>query len=85
MTASENSQEGIEWSAPVLVRKDGDGKLVVEVPDQVVARLELEERDVVCYTGFFDGAIEFWSVKKSPYTSLEDEGVAERLAGEGSS
>lgn len=73
---------GIEWSAPVLARRDADGKLIVEIPDAAAERLDLDEGDVVCYTAFFDGGIEFWSVKKSPYTSLEDKEVAARLAGE---
>jgi hypothetical protein len=79
---AQQTEQGIEWSAPVLVRRDADGKLVAEIPDNAVQRLDIEDGDVVCYTGFFDGAIEFWSVKKSPYTSLEDEDVAARLAEE---
>ena len=73
---------GIEWSVPMLARRDADGKLVVEIPNAVSERLDLGEGDVVCYTAFFDGGIEFWSVKKNPYTSLEDEEVAARLSGE---
>jgi len=73
---------GIEWSVPVLARRGADGGLIAEIPDSVAQRLGLGEGDVVCYTAFFDGAIEFWSVKKSPYTSLGDEGVAARLAAE---
>ncbi len=73
---------GIEWSAPVLARRDADGRLIVEIPDLAAERLDLDTGDVVCFTAFFNGAIEFWSVKKSPYTSLEDEGVADRLAAE---
>ena len=80
---AEEQEQGIEWSAPVLVKRDATGKLVAEIPAQAAARLEVEEGDVVCFTGFADGAIEFWSVKKSPYTSLEDEEVAARLAKEG--
>lgn len=71
---------GIEWSVPILARRDAEGRLIVEIPDAVAARLDLDEGDVVCYTAFYDGGIEFWSVKKSPYTSLEDEEVAARLA-----
>jgi hypothetical protein len=37
---------------------------------------------VICYTSFAGGGIEFWSVKKSPYTSLEDREVAARMAKE---
>ena len=73
---------GIEWSVPVLARRDADGRLIAEIPDVAAARLELDEGDVICYTAFFDGGIEFWSVKKSPYTSLDDEEVAARLSKE---
>ena len=71
---------GIEWSVPVLARRDAAGKLIAEIPDAAAKRRDLDEGDVVCYTAFFDGSIEFWSVKKSPYTSLEDEEVAARLS-----
>ena len=71
---------GIEWSVPVLARRDAAGMLIAEIPDAAAKRLDLDEGDVVCYTAFFDGSIEFWSVKKSPYTSLEDEEVAARLS-----
>jgi hypothetical protein len=79
---AQQTEQGIEWSAPVLVRRDADGKMMAEIPEAVIERLDIEEGDVVCYTGFADNAIEFWSVKKSPYTSLEDEDVSARLAGE---
>ena len=71
---------GIEWSVPVLARRDAAGMLIAEIPDAAAKRLDLDEGDVVCYTAFFDGSIEFWSVKKNPYTSLEDEEVAARLS-----
>ena len=73
---------GIEWSVPVLARRDADGRLIAEIPDAAAERLELAEGDVICYTAFLDGGIEFWSVKKSPYTSLDDEEVAARLSKE---
>ena len=73
---------GIEWSVPVLARRDADGRLIAEIPDAAAERLELDEGDVICYTAFFDGGIEFWSVKKSPYPSLDDEEVAARLSKE---
>ena len=76
---------GIEWSVPVLARRDEDGRLIAEIPDAAAERLELEEGDVICYTAFFEGGIEFWSVKKSPYTSLDDEEVAARLIKENKS
>ena len=79
---AQQTEQGIEWSTPVLVRRDADGKLMAEIPEAVIERLDIEEGDVVCYTGFADDAIEFWSVKKSPYTSLEDEDVSARLAEE---
>ena len=79
---AQQTEQGIEWSTPVLVRRDADGKLMAEIPEAVIERLDIEEGDVVCYTGFADHAIEFWSVKKSPYTSLEDEDVSARLAEE---
>jgi hypothetical protein len=72
-------QEGIDWSVPVLVKKDRRGKLHVEIPDQVAAKLAVGPGDVICFTSFAGGGIEFWSVKKSPYTSLEDRKVAARL------
>ncbi|NQU69030.1 MAG: hypothetical protein HQ514_00695 [Rhodospirillales bacterium] len=72
-------EDGIEWSVPVLARRDGNGKLIVEIPDAAAERLDLDEGDVVCYTAFANGGIEFWSVKKSPYTSLEDDETAARL------
>jgi hypothetical protein len=74
-------QEGIDWSVPVLIKKR-KGKLVVEIPDQVQEKLGVGEGDVICYTSFAGGGIEFWSVKKSPYTSLEDREVAARMAKE---
>ena len=73
--------EGIEWSVPVVVRRDDNGRYFAEIPDKAVELFEIEEGDVVSFTAFANGAVEFWSIKKSPYTSLEDEGVAERIAG----
>ncbi len=75
-------EEGIEWSVPVIVRRNDNGKMYAEIPDKAVSLFEIEEGDVVSFTAFASGAVEFWAIKKSPYTSLEDEGVAERLAGE---
>ena len=66
----------------MLARRDADGKLFVEIPEAAAERLDLAEGAVVCYTAFANGGIEFWSVKKSPYTSLEDKTVAARLAKE---
>jgi hypothetical protein len=75
MQMEEPIEDGIEWSVPVLARRDENGKLAAE-------RLDLDEGDVVCYTAFANGGIEFWSVKKSPYTSLEDDETAARLTTE---
>lgn len=63
--------EGIEWSVPVIVEKRGKGRLMVSIPDQAIERLGVVAGDIVCYTAFANGGIEFWSVKKSPYTSLD--------------
>ena len=76
----DNIEGGIEWSVPVLARRVSAGKFIADIPDAAAKRLDLDEGDVVCYTAFFDGSIEFWAVKKSPYTSLEDEEVAARLS-----
>jgi len=65
-------QEGIEWSAPVVVQKGAKGKLVIEIPKQALARLGVKAGDVVSYTAFANGGIEVWSIKKSPYSSLAD-------------
>jgi hypothetical protein len=62
--------EGIEFSVAVIVREDG-GKLVAEVPPQVSERLDIGAGDVLCWTGFFEGQVEAWSVKKSPYASMD--------------
>jgi hypothetical protein len=67
--------EGIEFSVAVVVR-EVDGKLVAEVPPQVSERLGLGAEDVLCWTGFFEGQVEAWSVKKSPYASLDHESSA---------
>ena len=63
--------KGIQWSAPVLIRKDG-AKLAVELPAQVAADLKAGAGDVLNFTKLPDGAIEVWSVKKSGYASLND-------------
>ena len=63
--------KGIQWSAPVLVRKNG-AKLEVELPAQVVGDLKAGAGDVLNFTKLPDGAIEVWVVKKSGYASLKD-------------
>ncbi|HEY5609418.1 MAG TPA: alpha/beta hydrolase [Alphaproteobacteria bacterium] len=65
-------QDGIEWSAPVVVQKGAKGKLMIEIPKQALTRLGVKAGDVVSYTAFANGGIEVWSIKKSPYTSLAD-------------
>jgi hypothetical protein len=55
--------------------RDEGGGFVAEVPLQVVERLGLGSGDVLCWTGFFAGPVEVWSVKKSPYASLESDGA----------
>jgi len=63
--------EGIEFSAAVAVTSGADGRLRAEVPPQVAERLGVGDGDVLCWTGFESGTIEVWSVKKSPYASLD--------------
>jgi len=65
--------DGIEFSVAVGLTEDTDGRLIAEVPAQVADRLGVEAGDVLCWTGFFSGPVEAWSVKKSPYASLESE------------
>ena len=65
--------EGIEFSAAVAVTADAEGRLSAEVPAQVSERLGVSAGDVLCWTGFIGGAVEVWSVPKSPYASLDHE------------
>jgi hypothetical protein len=65
--------DGIEFSVAVGLAQDPAGRLVAEVPAQVAERLGVEAGDVLCWTGFFSGTVEAWSVKKSRYASLEPE------------
>lgn len=74
--------DGIRWSVPVIVRRDANGRYVADIPAEVAGALAIAEGDVVNFTAFPTGAIEFWSIKKSTYSSLEDEDVAGRLARE---
>lgn len=66
--------QGIEWSAPVLIRKDG-ARLAVELPAQVAGELEAQAGDVLNFTKLPDGSIAVWTVKKSGYASLKDLGA----------
>lgn len=68
-----NQPRGIKWSAPVLIRKQGDD-LVVAVPPQVSASLDAKAGDVLNFTQLPDGSVQVWRVKKGTYSSLEDFG-----------
>jgi len=74
------AEEGIEWSTPVLVERGGDGALIVRLPPKAIQRMAVGEGDVVSFTAFRNGGIEVWSIKKSPYSSLDDADVAARLS-----
>ena len=65
--------QGIKWSAPVLIRKDG-ARLAVELPPQVAGELKAGPGDVLNFTRLPEGSIEVWVVKKSGYSSLKDMG-----------
>ena len=65
-------QDGIEWSAPVVVQQGAKGKLMIEIPKRALSRLGVKAGDVVSYTAFANGGIEVWSIKKSTYSSLAD-------------
>jgi hypothetical protein len=65
--------EGIEFSVAVALTEDAEGRLSAEVPAQVSERLGVSAGDVLCWTGFFSGPVEVWSVSKSPYASLDGE------------
>lgn len=65
--------KAIEFSVAVALTTDASGRLVAEVPSQVASRIAAGPGDVLCWTGFLDGPVEVWSVKKSPYASLEAE------------
>jgi hypothetical protein len=65
--------EGIEFSVAVELTADAEGRLSAVVPAQVSERLGMSAGDVLCWTGFFGGPVEVWSVPKSPYASLDGE------------
>ena len=65
--------EGIEWSAPVVVEGAEDGTLKVALPAKVIERLAIAQGDVLSFTAFAGAGIEVWSIKKSPYASLDDD------------
>ncbi len=66
-------KEGIEWSAPVVVEGADDGGLTVALPAKVIERLGIGQGDVLSFTAFAGAGIEVWSIKKSPYASLDDD------------
>lgn len=66
--------EGIEFSVAVAVTADAEGRLSAVVPAQVSERLGMSAGDVLCWTAFFAGPVEVWSVPKSPYASLDGAG-----------
>ena len=55
-----------------------DGGLRVDIPEKAVKGLGLSEGDVLCFTGFENGTVEVWPVKKGTYSSLDDAGAAEQ-------
>lgn len=61
---------GIQWSAPVLIKKSAEG-LSVTLPAQVVGALKLGAGDVLNFTELPGGSIEVWMVPKSTYASLD--------------
>jgi hypothetical protein len=65
--------EGIEFSVAIELTTDSEGRLSAEVPDRVIERLGVSAGDVLCWTGFFGGTVEVWSVPKNPYASLDGE------------
>lgn len=67
---------GIDWSVPILVEATEDGGLRIEIPEKLARALTLSANDVLCFTGFDNGTVEVWSVKKGEYSSLDDEGAA---------
>ena len=67
--------DGIEWSAPVLIEEGENGRLMVPLPQKAVERLGVEKGDVLSFTAFAGGGIEVWSIRKSPYSSLDDDAI----------
>ena len=65
------AEAGISWSAPVLIRRDGDGALSVTIPAKAAADLGAAEGDVLNWTKLPDGTVEVWVVKKGGYAGLD--------------
>ncbi len=72
---------GIDWSVPVLIEAAEDGGLRIAIPEKLARTLTLRADDVLCFTGFENGTVEVWSVKKGEYSSLDDAGAAEQAIG----
>lgn len=68
---------GIDWSVPVLIEAIDGGGLRVEIPEKAIKGLGIADGDVLCFTGFENGTVEVWPVKKGTYSSLDDAGAAE--------
>ncbi|MDC0033135.1 hypothetical protein OAJ57_01060 [Alphaproteobacteria bacterium] len=69
---------GIDWSVPVRIQATDSGGLRVEIPQKAIKGLSIVEGDVLCFTGFENGTVEVWPVKKGTYSSLDDAGAAEQ-------
>jgi len=68
---------GIDWSVPVRIKAVDGGGLQVEIPEKAIKGLGISEGDVLCFTGFENGTVEVWPVKKGSYSSLDDAGAAQ--------
>lgn len=68
---------GIDWSVPVRIKAVDGGGLQVEIPEKAIKGLGISEGDVLCFTGFENGTVEVWPVKKGTYSSLDDAGAAQ--------
>ena len=69
---------GIDWSVPVRIKAADGGGLQVEIPEKAIKGLGISEGDVLCFTGFENGTVEVWPVKKGTYSSLDDAGAAQQ-------
>jgi len=69
---------GIDWSVPVRIKAVDGGGLQVEIPVKAIKGLGISAGDVLCFTGFENGTVEVWSVKKGTYSSLDDAGAAQQ-------
>jgi len=67
---------GIDWSVPVLIKAADGGGLRVDIPEKAIKGLGIAAGDVLCFTGFENGTVEIWPVKKGTYSSLDDSGAA---------